>query len=792
MFEKTHGEADLERLGALGLKVEGRILRLEVPAQTALVPSVKRIGDVTRERYADRSERAAEFDVGEVLGHVADDLRQHDRSADRGIEERFGIRVRTRQLRRPVVTARQRQVVRTLVTDFGRCEDRLGLFAPALLRPGGPGRIAQVLDIEHVGQSGLFARLAVGNGAADLHGVVLHVREGGADVGLQRPVVAERLVDIEQGVAVNLAVHAFRNAEEAVLRQFGQLRVRRSVGFLGEGVVRIVDADTPRDIQPVEDVVGERRIEHVTVLAVLAQVAVVDPVGVLHGHSGSADGPVLRGNLVHGIVSFVHLDLLPVVAAGEEIGAHDGVVVGSLIDHVAVFLQHVAGPYVQPHLIVQKRGGVAEREVVAVVAVVGHDAAGVDRRGRKVGLIALRTRRKRETLAVGRAGAEVVLTGIVTHFVGAVERFAPAQMLGSVRHAEVARTVPVLELGKNERSHDLDAARHGDGELPRLSLFGRHDDGAVGRVRTVQCGRSSARQYGDRLDVLGVDVGDRVGRALRTEFGAALLGFGEHRHAVDHVKRIGGLRNGLHTAHDDLRSAADARRRGVDVHTGHLTIERVDEVGVLVGRDGIGIHLLHVVRQGFLGAFDAQGRNDDLLDFDGRVGQRDVESRARADGHDTGFVTDEADRKFGVVDRGGDRQGEVSVDAGGRSDGRALDQNGGSDNAQAAGILHHARDGRRPRCGDALRQHDVGNRDLIGDVRVLEQQRQHLVERLGIGLDRDDAFRVDFVRIKEKILGLLFDFVHDGLHRNLRHVELHRDFLRLGHGGRAAQEHGKN
>ena len=235
-----------------------------------------------------------------------------------------------------------------------------------------------------------------------------------------------------------------------------------------------------------------------------------------------------------------------------------------------------------------------------------------------------------------------------------------------------------------------------------------------------------------------------------------------------------------------------ARRRGVDVHTGHLTVERVDEVGVLVGRDGIGIHLLHVVRQGFLGTFDAQGRNDDLLDLDGRIGQRDVESRTRADGHDTGFVADEADRQFGVVDRGGDRQGEVSVDAGGRSDGRALDQNGGSDNAQAAGILHHARDGRRPRCGDALRQHDVGNRDLIGDVRVLEQQRQHLVERLRIGLDRDDAFRVDFVRIKEKILGLLFDFVHDGLHRNLRHVELHRDFLRLGHGGRTAQEHGEN
>ena len=226
--------------------------------------------------------------------------------------------------------------------------------------------------------------------------------------------------------------------------------------------------------------------------------------------------------------------------------------------------------------------------------------------------------------------------------------------------------------------------------------------------------------------------------------------------------------------------------------TPNFTVERVDEVDILVSDDGISIHLLYVVRQRLLGTFNAQGRNNDLLDLDGRIGQCDVESRARADGHDTGFVADETDRQFGVVDRGGERQGKVSVDTGGRSDGRPLDQNGGSDNAQTAGILHHARDDRRPCSGDALRQHDVGNRDLIGDVRVLEQQRQHLVERLGIGLDRDNAFRVDFVRIKKKILGLLFDFVHDDLHRNLRHVELHRDFLRLSHSRHTAQEHGEN
>ena len=75
MFEKTHRKTYFERFGTLGLEVESRVLRLEVPSQTAFVPSVKRIGDVTRKRYAYRSERAAKFDVGEVFGHVADNLR---------------------------------------------------------------------------------------------------------------------------------------------------------------------------------------------------------------------------------------------------------------------------------------------------------------------------------------------------------------------------------------------------------------------------------------------------------------------------------------------------------------------------------------------------------------------------------------------------------------------------------------------------------------------------------------------------------------------------------------------
>ena len=145
--------------------------------------------------------------------------------------------------------------------------------------------------------------------------------------------------------------------------------------------MRVVETDATRDIQPVEDVVRQRRVEHVTILTVLAQVAVVRPVGVLHGDGAVTHRPVLFRNLVYGIVALIHFDIRPVIAAREEVGSRQRVVVGSLIDHVAVFLQYVTGSYVQSHLVVQKRGGVAESEVVAVIAVVGHDTVGIDGRG---------------------------------------------------------------------------------------------------------------------------------------------------------------------------------------------------------------------------------------------------------------------------------------------------------------------------------------------------------------------------------------------------------------------------
>ena len=407
--------------------------------------------------------------------------------------------------------------------------------------------------------------------------------------------------------------------------------------------MRIVNADAARDVQPLQNVVRQRGVEHVTVLAVAAQVAVVGPIGILHRDAAVAHRPILLRDLVHGIVTLVHLDILPVTAAGKKVGSCQRVVVRTLVNHVKVLLQNVVCPDVKPHAVVQKRRRVAKCEVVAIVGVVRHDTLRIDRGSRQIGLILLRTGRQRDALGVGHPRTEIILAGIVAHAVGPVEPLAPAVAVDVNRRREVARAVTVLELRQHERRHHLDTGRGGHRELPGLSLLRRNDDGAVGSIRTIEGGGRSTGQHRDRLDVLGIDVGNGIGRTLRSKLRTAVLGLGEHRHTIDHVEGVRRLRDGFRTAHDHLRGSAHARRRGIDRHTSHLTVKRINEVGILVGRNRLGGDLLDVVRQGLFGTLDTECRNDDRLHLD-RLGlQHDIERRTVADGQRDSLIADETD-----------------------------------------------------------------------------------------------------------------------------------------------------
>ena len=113
--------------------------------------------------------------------------------------------------------------------------------------------------------------------------------------------------------------------------------------------------------------------QHKTVLAVLAQIAVVDPIRVLNGHTVVTNWPVLSIELAHRIIALINLDIIPVISTGEQQGAHHRVSISALVNHISVALMNIACVHVEHHLVVKERSGVACVEVITVIAVVGNN-----------------------------------------------------------------------------------------------------------------------------------------------------------------------------------------------------------------------------------------------------------------------------------------------------------------------------------------------------------------------------------------------------------------------------------
>ena len=113
---------------------------------------------------------------------------------------------------------------------------------------------------------------------------------------MKTPVIPS-LVDVQKHVGVNLLVLRLLLPIETVGGIFSKLGVGGGIELLGVFVLRVVDLHASGKGHPVRDVVVETRAEVVAVLLVLAKVAVVDPVRVLHRHSGVADRPVLSVDL---------------------------------------------------------------------------------------------------------------------------------------------------------------------------------------------------------------------------------------------------------------------------------------------------------------------------------------------------------------------------------------------------------------------------------------------------------------------------------------------------------------
>ncbi len=486
-----------------------------------------------------------------------------------------------------------------------------------------------------------------------------------------------------------------------------------------------------------------------------------------------------------------HADIGPFTAAGEQVGAHDGVVVQTLVAHVAVVLHDVLGRYVQRHLVTEELGGVAELDVVAVVCATRDDGLVVDGRCGKVCLVLVVTRREREGLGPGEAILEVVAAGIVAVVVALLERKAPAADDGTLAGVEVTGSVTVLELGKTGYAGELRVGREGDGGLLGRSFLGGYHNGAVGSAGAVEGGSGCTRQDGDGLDVLGVEVGDGVGLAGGAELGTCILHGGGHGNTVNHVDGVVALRDGLGTAHDSLGCTTDTGGRTVEDQAGHLTVEGIDEVGILGGEQVLGLHFLHVVGKGFLRTADTQGGDNRTFQHLGLFLEDDAIAGAGVDGKGDRGVAQARKLKgcVGILHRDGKLKAAVDVGAG--TDGGAFDDDGAADDG-LTGCVH---DETLYDLGTILllfglglrSNHDGRALDLIRNMDGRKHGVQRLIYAFTFHLGGYSLPGV-YVHVDKQVVGLLLDALDSRFHRSLLEVQGNQLSLRAERSGAESQQ----
>ena len=152
-------------------------------------------------------------------------------------------------------------------------------------------RVIEVEDVKYVRKAVFLDRAAV------RQFVGLDIVDGSAYIGIERPILAERLVDVQHDVAVGLRVVAAGCGIVSVLTAVGQRCIRRSVEFLRIERVRVIQPHTSGHIEPRQDIVTRREREHITLLVGVARIAVRDPIRVLHTQVATLH--IVRPELLH-------------------------------------------------------------------------------------------------------------------------------------------------------------------------------------------------------------------------------------------------------------------------------------------------------------------------------------------------------------------------------------------------------------------------------------------------------------------------------------------------------------
>ena len=492
-------ETGLERLGALGFEVLGRGDGRR--ADDAVGQRVVGTGDVTFGSIAHLGIGSAHLEERDARLREVGHRRNHGRKAHRRIEDvLFG---REGQHRGPVVADRNVDVEHTSPAQLHGRIHGLNLVVVVLLRRETLRVVGDDVVVgELVGDSRQITFVT--------RQLVLVVHDAGAEVELQgEGVVEEALVDAQQHVAVEIVVRHRAVQVAAVLRS--EERVGRSAEFAGVVDRRIIGTDTARQAHPVGDVELHRSVEAVAVLTVFVQLAVGDPPRVLDALE-EFEVPELLHIARVGTRTLVNLVFADVVAAREEVDAHQRVAVLALNSLVAGVLLHVGRAHVERQAVLDKHRRIADREIVAVVDIVGYDTARIDGGSRRIGLVAFGTGGKAHRVGLVESGLEEI-RGIVRSRRG--EFAAPAH-----HRLDFARAVGVLEFGHHEGMGEGRRVRIVDPHAALLALLGGDEDHTVGALSTVEGRSRGTRKDRHGLDVVGVEVGDTfevaaVGRFIR-------------------------------------------------------------------------------------------------------------------------------------------------------------------------------------------------------------------------------------------------------------------------------------
>ena len=224
---------------------------------------------------------------------------------------------------------------------------------------------------------------------------------------------------------------------------------------------------------------------------------------------------------------------------------------------------------------------------------------------------------------------------------------------GGIRIAEVLeraeepprhrrRTVHALQrrLGAGPFDSETAAILHAAAGSPPLR---RDDNGAVRRVNAVQRRGFRPLQYGERLDVVRIEIGGPVGevdpaireRRVRIRIGreqSRIEGPVVHRQPIDDDQRLVAAADLAHASDGDRGGRARHARAARHIHACDASLQRVDEVLPLRLRDLDAPDGLLCRAQGPLGSGLPQRRHDHGIEIHRDFAQLDVDDIVGVDG----------------------------------------------------------------------------------------------------------------------------------------------------------------